>query len=218
MTAAEHRVTRAGDATRDRHPAIAITTSVICALAFATQYVAARLAYHPHLGPWLYRASGTTGARLRIVALGCFAAAVVVLASYRWRWSAVLLVVVAVSAIVAREAPVYSPTRIVVWYTAYREIRAYDGMFTTAAAIFAVSVVAITTAMLKLAGVPAGTRGLVRPSRATYAAGRFPAARAVRADAWGLERPSDDSMHGPSSFEPNRSTTIETQSLPSSSY
>jgi hypothetical protein len=121
------------------------------AAALATQYVAARLAYHPHLGPWIYRAS--TGARHRfsLIIPVCLVVGGLVLLTRRWRWSVVPLLLSAETAHIARDAPVYSPVRVFVWYRAYHSVPAYRQLFLVAWAIFATAAVAATIAVARLA-------------------------------------------------------------------
>ena len=80
-------------------------TGAVWASGFATQYVAARLAYHPHLGPWLYRASSSARERFGIAIPLCLVSAGLALLTRRWRWAVIPLVLAAVTAAIARNAP-----------------------------------------------------------------------------------------------------------------
>lgn len=123
----------------------------VWAAGLATQYVAARLAYHPNLGPWLYRASPSARARFGLAVLVCGIAAGVALFMRRWRWGVVPLVLTTVSAMILRDAPLYSPGRVFVWYKAYHAVPAYRHLFLAAWGIFAVATIAATVAAVRLA-------------------------------------------------------------------
>jgi hypothetical protein len=127
----------------------------VWAAAFATQYVAARLAYHPHLGPWLYRASSSARARFSIAIPVCLVAAGIALVTRRWRWAAIPLVLSTATAMILRDAPLYSPDRVFVWYKAYHTVSAYRPLFLVAWAIFAIATVAATIAAAQLAATRA---------------------------------------------------------------
>jgi hypothetical protein len=122
----------------------------IWAAALATQYVAARLAYHPHLGPWIYRASSADRSRLTAAIAACVVAAGIALTTHRWRWSAVPFSLAAITAMIARSAPLYSPERVFVWYTAYHHVAAYRQLFAVAWIIFGVATVAAALAAARL--------------------------------------------------------------------
>ncbi len=126
-------------------------TGAVWASGFATQYVAARLAYHPHLGPWLYRASSSARERFGIAIPLCLVSAGLALLTRRWRWAVIPLVLAAVTAAIARTAPLYAPDRIFVWYRAYHTVSAYRPLFVAAWAIFVIATVAATVAAARLA-------------------------------------------------------------------
>lgn len=132
---------------------VGVCCAAVWAAALATQYVAARLAYHPHLGPWLYRASSGARGLLKVAAMVFGAVAVIALMRRRWRWGVIPLVLAAVTAVVARAAPLYSPERVFVWYAAYHGMRAYRPLFLVAWTIFAVVTVAASLAVTRLAPV-----------------------------------------------------------------
>jgi hypothetical protein len=117
----------------------------------ATQYVAERLAYHPHLGAWLYRASAADRPRLGGTVVICVVAAVAVLTTRRWRWGAVPLSLAALTARIARQAPLYSPERVFVWYAAYHGVRAYRQLFEGAWLIAGLVTLAVMVAAVRLA-------------------------------------------------------------------
>ena len=118
-------------------------------LALATQYLAARLVYHPHLGPWLYRAPLAARASLQIWSVTCLVTAVVVLLSRRVQWTTIPLGLAAFSLALARNVRVYSPLRIFAWYAAYHKVTAYRGLFIMAWSIR--GLVAVTIALVALA-------------------------------------------------------------------
>jgi hypothetical protein len=129
---------------------VAALVGAIWSAALATQYVAARLAYHPHLGPWVYRASAADQSRLKVVMVLCVVAGGIASMSRRWRWGVVPLSFAAITGAIARSAPLYSPERVFVWYTAYHRVRAYHGLFIGACIIFGVASIAATLAALRL--------------------------------------------------------------------
>lgn len=151
MTGSQPR--RAPTPSRPRAVHASALAGAVWAAAFATQYVAARLAYHPHLGPWVYRASASARQRFGLMIPVCLVAAGVVLLTRRWRWSVVLLLLTAATAVIARDAPLYSPDRVFVWYRAYHAVPAYRQLFLMAWAIFAGATVAATVAVARLAAV-----------------------------------------------------------------
>jgi hypothetical protein len=129
----------------------------ICALtggtwaaSLATQYVAARLAYHPHLGPWLYHASAAARERFSLVMHALLVAAAVALLTARWRRAVLPFAIGALTAVVARDAPLYSPDRLFVWYAAYHGVAAYRRVFLVAWGVFAIATVAATVAGSRL--------------------------------------------------------------------
>jgi hypothetical protein len=125
----------------------------VWAAGLATQYVAARLAYHPHLGPWLYRASSSARARFGLAVVVCAIVAGIALCTRRWRWAVVPLALTTVSAMILRDAPLYSPGRVFLWYKAYHTVAAYRHLFLVAWGIFAVATVAATVAAARLAAM-----------------------------------------------------------------
>lgn len=129
---------------------VGAAVGAVWASALATQYVAGRLAYHPHLGPWLYRAPETDRHRLQLAVATCATAAAMALACRSRRWAAVPLALAAVSAAIVRNAPIYSPARIFVWYGAYRTIRPYRELFVTAWVVFGITLLAVALAAARL--------------------------------------------------------------------
>jgi hypothetical protein len=133
---------------RAAHAAALVGT--IWSAALTTQYVAARLAYHPHLGPWVYRAPTADRSRLEVVVVLCVVAGGIALMTRRWRWGVVPFAFAAITGTIARSAPLYSPDRVFVWYTAYHRVPAYHSLFVGAWIIFGVATVAATLAALRL--------------------------------------------------------------------
>jgi hypothetical protein len=129
---------------------VGATAGVVWGAALATQYVAARLAYHPHLGPWVYRASVATRDRLRLVAIACCLAGVLALATRRWRWGAIPLGLASITATIVRRAPLYSPERVFVWYAAYHALPAYRQLFAGAWLICGTVALLVTLVVLRL--------------------------------------------------------------------
>ena len=125
--------------------------------AVATQYIAARLAYHPHLGPWLYRVSASARGSLGSWRVACALAVIGALLSRRWRWMAVPLGLAALSLTIARHAPLYSPARLFVWYAAYHRVAAYRALFAVAWSMCGVVAIAVTLAARAAAGRPEPT-------------------------------------------------------------
>jgi hypothetical protein len=116
----------------------------------STQFVASRLGYHRHLGDPLFRATLATKVWLEAAAVLCIVAAVLCLLSWRWRAAAVLLSLLAVTAIAVRNGPVYQPTRVFVWHAAYQRISDYEHLFATAWAILAAASVALVLTSSRL--------------------------------------------------------------------
>jgi hypothetical protein len=158
----------------------------VAAAFFATQFVAARLGYHPNLGPWLYRLPVADRALSRTAAMICGVASLIMLATHRWRWNAVPLGLLAAVGAIAGAAPLYSPTRVAMWYGAYRSIHAYDGVFLTAGGIFCGVIVVVTVAATRLACLV--ERPVPQPERRAvlHALPRLPV--------------SSDSLDGPASW------------------
>jgi hypothetical protein len=128
----------------------AMLAGAVWSAALATQYVAARLAYHPHLGPWVYRASSADRSRLKAAIVFCIVAGGIALMTRRWRWGVVPFSFAAITGTIARSAPLYSPDRIFVWYTAYHRVQAYRDLFIGAWIIFGVAAVAASFAARRL--------------------------------------------------------------------
>ena len=116
---------------------VAVLLDITWAASLSTQFVAARLGYHRHLGDPLFRASSATKVWLEATAVLCIVAAVLSLLGWRWRAAVVPLLLLAVTAIAAGNGPVYAPARVFVWHAAYQRIPDYEHLFTTAWAILA---------------------------------------------------------------------------------
>ena len=74
----------------------------------------------------------------------------IALMTRRWRWGVVPFSFAAITGTIARSAPLYSPDRVFVWYTAYHGVPAYHNLFVGAWMIFGVATVAATVAALRL--------------------------------------------------------------------
>lgn len=134
-----------------RHAAhAAALVGMVWSAALATQYVAARLAYHTHLGPWVYRASAASRSRLKAAVLLCVLAGAMASMTRRWRWGLVPFSFAAITGMIARSAPLYSPERLFVWYTAYHGVQAYHTLFAGAWIIFGVATLLATLAATRL--------------------------------------------------------------------
>jgi hypothetical protein len=143
-----------------RHPAVSRDTSpglwivvfldLTWAAALSTQFVAVRLGYHHHLGDPLFRAPNAAAAWLDAAAVICGVVAVVCLWTWRWRPALFPLMALAVSVVAVRNGPVYSPTRVFVWYAAYRRIPEYGHLFTAAWVILAASSIVLITGSWRL--------------------------------------------------------------------
>jgi hypothetical protein len=129
---------------------IAVFIDLTWGAALSTQFVAGRLGYHHHLGNALFRAPIAAAAWLEAVAVVCGVAAVVCLWTRRRHAALLPLLVVAVSALAVRNGPVYAPTRVFVWYAAYRHIPEYAHTFTAAWVILAASSIALITSGWRL--------------------------------------------------------------------
>ena len=89
-------------------------------LAAATQYVADRLAYHPHLGPALYARDAVAPSLCLAAAALALVLAVALARIPSCRPACPALLAVAVLAYGASRGPIYAPTRAVQWAIAYR--------------------------------------------------------------------------------------------------
>jgi hypothetical protein len=147
--------------------------ALVWGMALATQWVAARLGYHPHLGAWIYRVPPVGDRWLRwgsIGAAGC--AGLVLLVAARWRWAALPLALAGVSMTALRGGPVYSPTRVFIWYAAYHRVRAYRPLFGVAWFVLGGTTLALVIAAERLAlrtHRPALAGGARRPDAARRA-------------------------------------------------
>lgn len=136
----------------------ALLLGVTWASALSTQFVAGRLEYHHHLGNPLFRASDTAREALALMAIACAIAAATCMATRRHWAATVAWLALAITAIVARSGPVYSPARVFVWYGGYRRIPEYGHLFAMAWGIIAGWSTTIFVAMRSL------LRGARRPA------------------------------------------------------
>lgn len=129
---------------------IVVLIDVLWGMGLSTQFVAVRLGYHHHLGtPLLLRPIVAKG-WLDAAAVACTGFALACLCTRRWRAGGLSWGALALSAIVLRSGPVYSPLRIFVWYGAYRRIPGYTHLFTTAWVILAALSIALVVASWRL--------------------------------------------------------------------
>jgi hypothetical protein len=149
--------------------------SIMWAAAFATQFVAARFDYHRHLGTWLFRTSPSANAWLGAGIAAFATAAVGMLLSVRWRWAAIPIAFLVVSATAMRNGPVYAPSRVFVWYAAYRTTQAYAPVFHMAWAILAGASLLLSLASWRLVRATEKT-DTSRDSKAGAQTGRDPRA------------------------------------------
>jgi hypothetical protein len=165
---------REGAPDRSRVVWWATAMGVMWGASLATQYVAARLLYHPHLGPWLYQAPATARGSVRTAAIASALAAAVALLKRGWRWLFVPLALVAISAMAVWAGPVYAPLRVFTWHTAYRFIPAYYTLFARAWIILGgVALVVTITAQ----GATRAPHNRDRPEAPRPLWGRGPASR-----------------------------------------
>jgi hypothetical protein len=129
---------------------IVVLIDVLWGMALSTQFVAVRLNYHHHLGNPLFRGPIVAKGWLDAVAVACTGFAIACVCTRRWRAGGLAWGVLAVSAIVLRSGPVYSPLRIFVWYGAYRRIPEYAHLFTTAWVMLASSSIALVVVSWRL--------------------------------------------------------------------
>jgi hypothetical protein len=126
--------------------------AVVWGMALATQWVAARLGYHPHLGAWIYRAPPWADRWLRWGSIGAAAiAGLVLLLAARRRWAALPLALAGLSMTALRGGPVYSPTRVFIWYAAYHRVGAYRPLFGVAWFVLGGTTLALVIAVERLA-------------------------------------------------------------------
>jgi type IV secretion system protein VirD4 len=93
---------------------------VLGGLTAATQYVADRLAYHPHLGPALYPRAALPPAVCLATAVAGLALAVLLARTPSGRPACPAAVTLALLALAASRGPIYAPTRAVQWAMAFR--------------------------------------------------------------------------------------------------
>ncbi|GEM_PF-6811778 len=110
----------------------ATALSTTWGLGLATQYVAIRLAFHPHLGPPAYRVAPAVVHLLPAVAACGIAGALALSLLPDRRWTAAPMLAAAASALALRHGALYSPIRVVAWYAAYRGVPAYSSLFAIA--------------------------------------------------------------------------------------
>lgn len=124
---------------------------VTWAAGLTTQFVGARLGYHQHLGTWLFRAPPGAARPLEDAVVACVTAALGLLLTVRRRWVGVLTAFLGLSAMAIWDGPIYAPTRVFVWYAAYREMPTYTALFRTAWVILAGTSLTLIVASWRLA-------------------------------------------------------------------
>ncbi len=157
------RAHSAGGPAGDRAVIVFLTLGIGWAAAVATQYVAARFAYHPHLGPVLVRLDPRMMHGLRWGAAALAACAGLVLSAWGLRWLVLPFAIAAVSAYAAGSGPLYAPHKVFVWYAAYHHITAFAPIFRAGWLVFAVAAAIVSGGILaaRRAGVrlPSGSHG-----------------------------------------------------------
>jgi hypothetical protein len=153
---------------------IVVLIDVLWGMGLSTQFVAVRLGYHHHLGNPLLPGPIVAKGWLDAAAVACTGCALACVCMRRWRAGGLAWGALAVSAIVLRSGPVYSPLRIFVWYGAYRRIPEYTHLFTTAWVILASSSVALVVASRRL--LELGRGAVVPTDESTLHRERKPAA------------------------------------------
>lgn len=146
---------------------------VVWGMWLSTQFVAVRLGYHHHLGTPLVFRPLVAKWWLDAAAVACTGFALACVCTRRWRAGGFAWGALALSAIVLRSGPVYSPLRIFVWYGAYRRIPGYTPLFTTAWVILASLSIALVVASWRL--VEQGRRAIVPTEEASLPRERKPA-------------------------------------------
>jgi len=146
----------------DRALIVLLTLGIVWAAAVATQYVAARFGYHPHLGSPILRLSPRTMHVLRWAAAGLAACAGLALWAHGIRWLTLALAVAAASAYVAALGPLYPPYCLFVWYSAYHHITAFTSIFRAGWAVFA------GAAAVSSGGILAAGRAVARPTSGSH--------------------------------------------------
>ncbi len=129
---------------------IVVLIDALWGMGLSTQFVAVRLGYHHHLGNPLLSGPIVAKGWLDAAAVACTGCALACVCTRRWRAGSLAWGALAVSAIVLRNGPVYSPLRIFVWYGAYRRIPEYTHLFTTAWVILASSSISLVVASRRL--------------------------------------------------------------------
>jgi hypothetical protein len=116
----------------------------------ATEYVAVRLQFHPHLGHAI-RVSESVRGHCAAVAATCGAAALTMCLLRRLRSAAVAPILGAALATAAWMGPLHPPWRIVTWYVAYAaRVPSYAPLFRTAFLIGIAVTVIVGVALTRL--------------------------------------------------------------------
>ncbi len=147
----------------DRAVVVFLTLGIGWAAAVATQYVAARFAYHPHLGPALVHLNPRLMHGLRWAAAALAACAGLVLSVWGLRWLTPPFAIAAASACAAGSGPIYAPHRVFVWYAAYHHIAAFAPIFRAGWLVFAAAAAIVSGGILAArragARIPSGSHG-----------------------------------------------------------
>jgi len=155
--------------------------------------------------------------------VACVTAALAMLLTVRWRWVALLFAFLSVSALVIRNGPIYAPTRVFLWYAAYRGIAVYAPIFHAAWLILAGAsfmLVVATWRLMRAAAMPrapsdpqrdpsrgAGGPSDMRPGGHAASAVRTPASDAGSRSAPAKSGAADLSVNGPYTVDCIISTT-----------
>ncbi|HWZ59046.1 MAG TPA: type IV secretory system conjugative DNA transfer family protein [Gemmatimonadaceae bacterium] len=123
----------------------------------ATEIVAWRLRFHPHLGP-VTLVSARVALAWRLAAAALAGAAVLLLAWRRTRSWSVLILVMAVGAWCVSLGAVYKPQRILVWMYAYRHVSDLQAVLHIGVSVFAGMLVAAVVGAL--IAVPSARRAV----------------------------------------------------------
>jgi hypothetical protein len=124
--------------------------SLVWGAALATQYVAAVIGHHRHLGGWLFSASAASRPTFVLAMIVGDIAVLLALASYDWQWACIPLALVTASVQAVVAGPIYSPAALLRWYTVHNTVATDRAVFRFAWLIIAAVVVLLTTAEHRL--------------------------------------------------------------------
>jgi type IV secretion system protein VirD4 len=145
----EHR-SGAPDSRRGRLLAPLLVVDLAYACAVATQYVAWRIAYHPHLGPFAVVIGPTLAQGSHALGVGLCAVTGLAFGWPESRRAVPFLIVIAATALAVMAAPFYAPHRIFVWLFAYRHAPPLDGVLRDGVEVGGAATIAAVIATLAL--------------------------------------------------------------------